>query len=401
MPRRPESSRRPRSAEPRSGRPPPQRGLAGQRVRNADYLESGEGAGRLGIAVDSSTTPPHQRYHAIRAAVAEPRDAAAHVAPFGCAPDKATRHRPGDRAPSRPRPAWSGPAHPTHRRGHHRERHVGRRGRHRRRERTQSDARGRVRVASITKTFTAALVMRLVEQGKIDLDEPLALLLGDLNVDTNGATVRQALEMRAGLADYPQPAAADHIHIDAAHVWTAEEMVAEMDAPVAAAGETYSVLERGATDSSWPAQPEHVTGMSHASALRDELLDPWQLDRIIGQGPERVDTQALGASDRPGTSALESRGPRCRRLDHQHLVGDVCAGGRLDRKRRSVSRGVGLAPVRRRHRVRGVARAHGKPRGAASPTVWSQHRTAVARSAHPAGRPATARSSRCFPRPTP
>ena len=58
-------------------------------------------------------------------------------------------------------------------------------------------------IASITKTFTAALVMRLAEQGRIDLDEPLASYMGDLKVDTNGATVRQALEMRAGLGDLP------------------------------------------------------------------------------------------------------------------------------------------------------------------------------------------------------
>jgi D-alanyl-D-alanine carboxypeptidase len=106
-------------------------------------------------------------------------------------------------------------------------------------------------IASITKTFTAALVMRLVEQGKMDLDEPLASYMGDLKVDTNGATVRQALETRAGLADYPQPAAADHIRKDAAHVWTAEEMAAEMAPPVAAAGETY--LYSSAAWNSWAA----------------------------------------------------------------------------------------------------------------------------------------------------
>ena len=106
-------------------------------------------------------------------------------------------------------------------------------------------------IASITKTFTAALVMRLAEQGRMDLDEPLASYMGDLKVDTNGATVRQALEMRAGLADFPQPAAAEHIRSDAAHVWTAEEMVAEFGAPVAAAGKSY--LYRVRRMSSWAA----------------------------------------------------------------------------------------------------------------------------------------------------
>jgi D-alanyl-D-alanine carboxypeptidase len=141
-------------------------------------------------------------------------------------------------------------------------------------------------IASITKTFTAALVMRLVEQGKMDLDEPLASYMGDLKVDTNGATVRQALETRAGLADYPQPAAADHIRKDAAHVWTAEEMAAEMAPPVAAAGETY--LYSSAAWELLGRAIEHVTGVSYASSLRAEMLDPWQFDRIIGQGPERV-----------------------------------------------------------------------------------------------------------------
>jgi len=139
-------------------------------------------------------------------------------------------------------------------------------------------------IASITKTFTAALVMRLVEQGRMDLDEPLASYMGDLNVDTNGATIRQALEMRSGLADFG-PDAAEHIHIDAAHVWTAEELVAEFGAPIAAAGETY--LYSSAAYDLLARAAEHVTGMSYASALREELLDPWHLDRIIGQGPER------------------------------------------------------------------------------------------------------------------
>ena len=173
-------------------------------------------------------------------------------------------------------------------------------------------------IASITKTFTAALVMRLVEQGKMNLDEPLASYMGDLKVDTNGATVRQALEMRAGLADYPQPAAADHIRADAAHVWTAKEMVAEMDAPVAAAGKTY--LYSSAAYELLARAIEHVTGTSYASALREELLDPWHLDRVIGQGPERATPKpwafrstGTSAPGRPRTSGSAARSSASRR----------------------------------------------------------------------------------------
>jgi CubicO group peptidase (beta-lactamase class C family) len=123
----------------------------------------------------------------------------------------------------------------------------------------------------------------------MNLDEPLASYMGDLKVDTNGATVRQTLEMRAGLADYPQPAAGNHIRADAAHVWTAKEMVAEMDAPVADAGKTY--VYSSAAYELLSRAIEHVTGTSYASALRKELLDPWHLDRVIGQGPESATPQ--------------------------------------------------------------------------------------------------------------
>jgi D-alanyl-D-alanine carboxypeptidase len=140
-------------------------------------------------------------------------------------------------------------------------------------------------IASITKTFTAALVLRLAEQGKIDLDAPLASYLGDLHVDTNGATVRQALEMRAGLADFTSEAA-DHIRRDAAHVWTTEEILGEFGPPIAAAGETYGYSSP--TYELLSLATAHVTGKTFASALRAELLDPWHADRILAQGTERA-----------------------------------------------------------------------------------------------------------------
>lgn len=134
-------------------------------------------------------------------------------------------------------------------------------------------------IASLTKTFTAALIMRLAEQGRIDLDAPLATYLGDLKVDTNGATVRQTLEMRAGLADHP-PDIVDRIHADASKVWTAADRVAGYQPPLAEPGTytysspSYELLAIAA---------EHVTGTSFGAALRAELLDPVGADRILDQ----------------------------------------------------------------------------------------------------------------------
>lgn len=62
-----------------------------------------------------------------------------------------------------------------------------------------------VRVGSITKTFTAAVVLQLVAEGKVELDRPVdmylpGLLTGD-GIDGRVITVRQILGHRSGLPD--------------------------------------------------------------------------------------------------------------------------------------------------------------------------------------------------------
>lgn len=86
-------------------------------------------------------------------------------------------------------------------------------------------------IASLSKTLTAALIMRLAEKGTIDLDEPVATYMGEADVDTNGATVRQLLAMRGGLAD-SRPDAPDLIVADPGHAWTWAERIAGFPPPV-------------------------------------------------------------------------------------------------------------------------------------------------------------------------
>jgi D-alanyl-D-alanine carboxypeptidase len=134
-------------------------------------------------------------------------------------------------------------------------------------------------VASVTKTFTAVLVLRLAEQGALDLDEPLSSYLGDLKVDANDATVRQALEMRAGLADHGTETA-DQIVADPRRAWTAADRVAGYKPPIAPPGTyaysspSYELLALAA---------EHATGVSYGSALRAAIFDPVGAERILDQ----------------------------------------------------------------------------------------------------------------------
>jgi len=60
------------------------------------------------------------------------------------------------------------------------------------------------RFASITKQFTAAAIMKLVDQGKISLDDPLTKYLPDYPGPGGAATVRQLLNHTSGIVPYTQ-----------------------------------------------------------------------------------------------------------------------------------------------------------------------------------------------------
>ncbi|HTH51464.1 MAG TPA: serine hydrolase domain-containing protein, partial [Pyrinomonadaceae bacterium] len=57
-------------------------------------------------------------------------------------------------------------------------------------------------IASVTKQFTAAGVMLLVEQGKIKLDDPLGKYLTDVPAKWSAVTIRQLLNHVSGIPNY-------------------------------------------------------------------------------------------------------------------------------------------------------------------------------------------------------
>jgi D-alanyl-D-alanine carboxypeptidase len=65
--------------------------------------------------------------------------------------------------------------------------------------RTRDD---RFRVASVTKTFTAAVVLLLAEEGKLRLDDPLERFVPGVVPGGNRITVRKLLNHTSGLADF-------------------------------------------------------------------------------------------------------------------------------------------------------------------------------------------------------
>jgi D-alanyl-D-alanine carboxypeptidase len=114
-----------------------------------------------------------------------------------------------------------------------------------------------VLVASNTKTFVAAAVLRLWEEGKLDLDDPVAgrlspelvdMLRGD-GYDPEAITLRHLLTHTSGLFDHTEsPHYGERIVADPLHRWTrAEQVAAAMawGAPLGRPGEVYCYSDTG------------------------------------------------------------------------------------------------------------------------------------------------------------
>ena len=158
-------------------------------------------------------------------------------------------------------------------------------------------------LASVSKMISAALIFKLAEQGKIDLDAPLGSYLGDMKVDANGATVRQALAMRSGIGDTVSGA------IDAAYATcdkplTTDALLATIPAPFGPPGDTYHYSNP--TFKLLHFAVEAAAGKAYGAALKTEVLDPTGTgDRILLQGPDRSTPQPWALPFAPHTGSLD------------------------------------------------------------------------------------------------
>ena len=78
-------------------------------------------------------------------------------------------------------------------------------------------------IANITKTFTAAQVVLLADEGLVDLDQPISDFV-TLPFDTHGATVRQVLSMRSGFPVDPIDDIMAAVSTDPGRSWTRQDV---------------------------------------------------------------------------------------------------------------------------------------------------------------------------------
>jgi D-alanyl-D-alanine carboxypeptidase len=140
-------------------------------------------------------------------------------------------------------------------------------------------------IGSITQTFTAAEVMHLAAEGRVDLDARLSSYV-DLPVRDNGATVREALAMRSGIGDYyaGEGNAARNALRDPDKEIGPAAILAQTPQHVDKAGALYEYSTTNYV--LLGLLVENVTKMSFAQALREDLLGPAGLIRVAVQDAE-------------------------------------------------------------------------------------------------------------------
>jgi D-alanyl-D-alanine carboxypeptidase len=139
--------------------------------------------------------------------------------------------------------------------------------------------------ASISKTFTAALILGLVEDGRLRLDMPVTTYLPALAIDPT-ITIRQLLDHRSGLRDfYFHPRIDKALLSQPSRVWDAARSLSYMGKPYARPGTAWHYSNTNYLILGLVA--EAVGGRSVAEQLHERFLEPLHLDHTYYQSVER------------------------------------------------------------------------------------------------------------------
>lgn len=129
-------------------------------------------------------------------------------------------------------------------------------------------------IASITKTFTATLVLQLVEEGRLALDDAVADFLPELGLPPD-ATVKQLLDHTSGIPDLLAPMRPD-LNATPNRIFSPEEVLAHLGPPWFEAGSDWAYSNTNYLLLGMIV--ERVTGSTMEAELQQRLLGPLGLD---------------------------------------------------------------------------------------------------------------------------
>jgi len=149
------------------------------------------------------------------------------------------------------------------------------------------------RIGSTTKQFTAVAVLKLMEQGKLSLDDPLSKYRPEFPRAAE-VTVRQLLNHTSGVMSYTHPKVASQIREAGRRDWTTDQLIAKI-ATLQPAYEFDPGTGWSYSNSGYillGAIIEKASGMSYADYLRTAIFEP------LGLVHTAVDELALIVPDR-------------------------------------------------------------------------------------------------------
>lgn len=138
---------------------------------------------------------------------------------------------------------------------------------------TRLDGDSPFAIASITKTFTAALVLQLVEEGRLSLQDRASDLLPGVRVPPD-VTVAELLRHTSGIADI-LPTLRDPLNADIERIWTPAEVAEKVASPWFAPGRSWAYSNTNFVLLGMIV--ERVGGQPFGVQLRDRLLRPLAL----------------------------------------------------------------------------------------------------------------------------
>ena len=179
-----------------------------------------------------------------------------------------------------------------------------------------ADAATEFRIGSVTKQFTAAAMMKLVEQGKLSLDDPLKKYLPDFDTGGRTVTIRQLLNHASGIPNYTNPA---FIKIAGNPDLTREDVLKLVSgAPFdfePGAGWRYSNTNYYLLG----LIVEKVSAQSYPDFLQREFFGPLELKRTRYDDGTPLSDSAQGYSFNPTDDRL-------RKADPLNMIGPFAAG---------------------------------------------------------------------------
>ena len=159
----------------------------------------------------------------------------------------------------------------------------------------------RFRIASVTKAFTDAVVMELVEEGMLPLDDTVEDWAPGLLAEGDSITVRQLLGHTSGLPDYTKDDGFIEAFV-AGEDLTPRQIVSFVSSEPLAfePGTTYEYSD---TDNIVLGLIiEFATGSSYEEELRTRVLEPLDLqDTVLPEGTAMPDPHARGYQYEPGS----------------------------------------------------------------------------------------------------